>query len=122
MSSIAETIAQGEDGWRTGLENELDAVSIGDGENLRHVLRDRKYGNLLEVFLKPRRGDDYKDFAGAGTGVAEGVNRTTIAVCTFAFSEFVPLPFRKDFVFAFEDVDGLVLVLVGVGWGAAAGW
>ena len=59
---------------------------------------------------------------GARAGVAEGVNRTAVAVCTFAFSEFVPLPFRKDFVFAFEDVEGLIFVLVGVGWGAAAGW
>jgi hypothetical protein len=66
LSSIAETIAQGEDGWRTGLENELHAVSVGDGQKLGHVMWDRENRNLLEVFLKSRRGDDYKDFAGPG--------------------------------------------------------
>jgi len=50
------------------------------------------------------------------------VNGTSVAVCTFALSEFVPLPFREDFVFTFENVEGFVLVLVGVWWGAAAGW
>jgi hypothetical protein len=33
----------------------------------------------------------------------------------------MPLPIGEDFVFAFEDVKGFVLILVRVGWRTAAG-
>ena len=33
----------------------------------------------------------------------------------------MPLAAGEDFEFAFEDVEGFILVFVGVGWGSAAG-
>ena len=49
---------------KTESEKEFHAVSVGDGEELGHVLWDCEYGDLLEIILESCRGNYDEDFAG----------------------------------------------------------
>jgi hypothetical protein len=96
-------------------------VSLRNCQDLRHVLRDGKNGNLLEVVFKPSGTGNDKNFALCSSGIAEGMNCAPVSLSGLSGSQLRPLATCQYLEISLKDKKCFVFVFMRVRRGPPPG-
>src|SRR5688572_28504068 len=107
---------------RTGRRKKLQPISFSDLNHARYLLllRAQRTDFLEESFEPSRRHRDHEP-TGSATNVAISVRHTAWCKDRLALLSGKRLPSTGEFIFALQDLEGLVLAMMNVRWRTSAG-